>query len=472
MPDSVMVFDLEVQNHEFYGRFASPRHPDNYVVMKGWAIDGPEGDGEIQSAYYDSKDDATNWLEIPENVWALVCHNAGFEIEWMHTQQPDVLHAFLKRGGMILCTALAEYLLTGQQTTYPSLDQVAPKYGGSTKIDEVKLLWEMGHLTSEIDPVLLTEYLAGPQGDIANTRLTFQGQWDELERRGMLDMYLLRCDALVFNAMSEANGLKVDRKVAFEEKERLEGEIERLIQSFAEYQDFPPEVEFKLSSHHQKSAWIFGGPIKYRKRVPAFDKEGNPRWVKYDCVEATDENGETFPLDVTGMDDSEVEDWAKAEGLILDRLSRGKNKGNIRRTREDSDEQLLVWSEQVHQCEGLIDFDSLNTGFVQEFKRTHTTRLTLDDESPVYSTGGDALKALAIREDISPKAKEVLQNMALWASLDKDLGSFYLKEQLDDEGNVAKQSGALQYLTDDDFIHHKLNNTAVVTTRLSSSSPN
>lgn len=472
--DKVMVMDLETENHEFFGRFASPRHPDNYVVMLGWCIDSPEGLGEIQYTHYKSKDEAKEWLNIPDDVWLIVCHNASFEIEWMHTQQPEVLHAFLKRGGMFFCTSTAEYLLSGQQHTYPSLDEVAPRYGGTTKIDEVKLLWDQGYLTSEIDPELLAEYLAGEGGDIANTRKAYMGQWDALESKDMLEMFFLRMDALVFNAMSEANGLKVDREVAFADKDRLESEIQEILDSFKEYQaGFPKELDFNFSSHHHKSAWIFGGPFKYRARVPRFDKEGKPVYVKYDCVTAVDpEANDAFPVDATDLTDEEVEEWAKSEGLELARITRGKNAGKIRRTRENSDVQDEVWGELLYQWEGLVNFDDLDPGFVEEFKRSNTTSLKLADETPVYSTGGKAIEALALRQELKGKSKEIIQGLARYASLDKDLGSFYLKQRLDDDGNVARESGALQYLTDDDFIHHKLNNTSVVTTRLSSSSPN
>lgn len=473
MADKIMILDIEVENHEYFGRFASPRHPDNYVVMKGWAIDSPDELGEIQYSYYESKEQAKNWLEIPEDVWAIVCHNAGFEIEWMHTQQPKVLHEFLKRGGVVFCTSLAEYLLTGQQHTYPSLDQVAPKYGGTTKIDEVKLLWDMGKLTSEIDPELLSEYLAGPGGDINNTRLAFYGQWEKMEELGMLEGYMLRCDALLFNAISEANGLKVDREVAFANKAALEAELDELLETFKQHQqEFPEELVFNLGSHHHKSAWVFGGPIKYRARVPSFDREGRPKWVKYDCVKATTPDGEEELVDATGIEDEELEAWAEAEGLVLDRYVRGKNAGKIKRTREDSNVQAEVWGEKVYQCPGIIPLDSLDPGFVREFKKENTLKITHHDGSPIYSTNEDTIKALSIRRDIPEESKEIIQGLTRWGAINKDLGSFYLKEKVDDDGNVVKQSGALQYLTDDNFIHHKLNNTSTVTTRLSSSNPN
>jgi len=59
-----------------------------------------------------------------------------------------------------------------------------------------------------------------------------------------------------------------------------------------------------------------------------------------------------------------------------------------------------------------------------------------------------------------------------FAKLDKDMGTYYLREESDEEGNVLKQSGMLQYLDDLGFVHHMLNMTSTVTTRLSSNRPN
>src|SRR5690606_36016843 len=113
--------------------------------------------------------------------------------------------------------AIAEYLLTNQQTKYPSLDEVAPKYGGSHKIDGVKLLWEQGKLTSEIDPELLGEYLWGPEGDIENTRKVFYGQYAKLVERGQWDSALTRMEAMVFNSFAMDAGLFVNRELAFDQ---------------------------------------------------------------------------------------------------------------------------------------------------------------------------------------------------------------------------------------------------------------
>ena len=61
----------------------------------------------------------------------------------------------------------------------------------------------------------------------------------------------------------------------------------------------------------------------------------------------------------------------------------------------------------------------------------------------------------------------VLRNLMEYRDLTKDVNTYYLK--VDDKGN---ESGMLKYVEPDGIIHHRLNNCATVTGRLSGSSPN
>ena len=217
----IMFIDLETENHTYCGALASPRDPKNYVVAVGQAIDAVPFSGDITGQYFPTKAEAeaAPWLDIPDDVWLLVAHNAPFEMDWFLVKQRAAILKFLARGGRVFCTAYAEYLLTNQQETYPKLDTTAPKYGGTHKVGGVKLLWEQGHLTSQIDKALLyDEYLVGEGGDIDNTRRVFWGQLKELQKRGMWDMALCRMEGLLFNCFAMDAGLHVDRNVAFTQK--------------------------------------------------------------------------------------------------------------------------------------------------------------------------------------------------------------------------------------------------------------
>ncbi|QDH84674.1 putative DNA polymerase I [Achromobacter phage vB_AxyP_19-32_Axy23] len=470
-PDHVMIFDLETGVRSWFGDKASPRHPENFVVMHGQCIEREPFTGEITGARYTGNAD---WLHIPDNVWLIVAHNATFEESWMLVRQRPELMKFLKRGGRIFCTAYAHYLLSNQADQYPALDVIAPMYGGTHKVDEVKLLWEQGWMTEDIDPALLSRYLLDPEeGDIANTRRVFWGQVKQLQERGMWDMALERMEGQLFNAFAMDSGLKVDRKFAFEERDRLEAELTKLKAAFAAHRsNFPEEAVFKETSDFHMSAWLFGGPLKYRARVLSFEADGvTPKWEKEDAYKF----GETMVLvsalaeSPQGMDAAFVA-CTQAYGAA-DRYSAGKNKGSPR-VHKVPVRQATRWGELIYNCPGIVDLNLLPAQEREAFMEKYIGKRKLADDSPVISTGAEALEFLAKRRELPEHATDVIKSLLTFARLDKDIGTYYLREERDDDGNVVKQSGMLQYLTDQDIVHHVLNVTSTITGRLSSNRPN
>lgn len=475
-PTKIMHLDLETQNKPYFGGVASPRHPDNYVVAVGWAVDSTPYSGDVQYAYFNSKEEAADWFHIPDDVWLIVAHNAAYEIDWFLTDGREKFEAFLRRGGKIYCTQYAHYLLSNQQDTYPALGDIAPMYGGTPKVDGIKALWEAGVLTEDIDRDLLIEYLAGPSGDIDNTRKVFYGTYAKLVERGMFKMAMTRMDGLLFNAFSMHSGLKVSREVAFAQLKIQEKRLTELLEQFQKHRaNFPADAEFKESSAFHMSAWLFGGPLKYKARLP-YSYDGSPeQYVKGDFyrfgVTKTDQ-GKRMPVEVydaasdAGKADVQF-DW----GSIAVYAS-GKNKGLPKVFREDTEEVKLKWWDQVYECPGLVDLKLLPKEFRDGFMEDWTGKRKLADGSPVISTGGEPIEALSKQKCLPEAVRLVLEGLCEFAKLDKDLGTYYLREQFDEEGNVIKQAGMLQYLNDNDFVNHNLNCTSTVTTRLSSNKPN
>ena len=479
--NEIMFLDLETQNKPYYGAVASPRHPDNFVVMNGFAIESVPYAGEVQYDHYRTKEEVPNqWLNIPDDVWLLVCHNAPFEMDWFLFQQRPQIMAYLKRGGRIFCTAYAEYLLSHQLSTYPSLDETAPKYGGTHKVDGIKILWEQGVLTADIDPALLAEYLVGPGGDIENTRKTFYGQYAKLVENGMLGMALTRMEGMIYNCLAMDSGLKIDPEVA--ERQRAEGEakLAELTKGFAHYRSHIPEyVQFNPGSDFHMSAWLFGGPIKYTGRVPALNEDGSQKWEKADFVKSLD--GQLFLVTETGAvhqsyDGLTGDIWKNAEqadfDVSLERYKSGKNKGQSKVFREDTTTPKLKNAEMLFTCGPLVDLSLLPQNIYKEFVKEFSGARQLADNSPVYSTGKDCLDMLAARKEFPEHVIKILKDLQEFAKIDKDIGTYYLRQQMNDDGVVVKQSGMLQYMTAEGFVHHMLNCTSTVTTRLSSNRPN
>jgi len=461
----ILVWDIETQTHPWYGNVASSFNPDNYIVASGYRLDTVDDAGQVhvgntQYVYYNSKEEflsapVTQWLPIEPNVNVVVAHNSQFEIKWALTHGRNVLEEFLKRGGRIACTAMAEYLLSHQQELYPSLSETAVKHGGTHKVDGVKVLWEAGVLTSEIDKDLLIEYLAGPSGDIDNTAISFYDQQRQLAEAGMSSMYWERCDALLAFAYCEWFGLYVNRDVAERNLAAQEAEIADLQKELYKLlpTDLPEALEFNWGSDYHMSALVYGGPVKYRHRVP-YDP---PQYVKADFYKGCADK--LIPV-------GEEQEW---DLPYLTRYASGKNKGQLKVFREDTDEEKLKWEETSVQLPGLVNLSALPDGVREKYigKRAEFkgARTLCDGVTPVYSTSTDALKGL----------KNFVPEVALMvklASLEKDTGAFYRRVEYNADGSVKKESGLLQYVGPDGIVHHSLNATATVTTRLSASKPN
>ena len=245
MTTSIMHIDLEVQNHEYYGSKASPYCPDNYVVHSAYRIDRTDGNGTVtvdptfdirfntKQEFLDDVAGEHLWFRIPDDCWLIVAHNAAFEISWFLTYQRQHFEEFLKRGGRVFCTMHSEYIASDFQSMYPSLDETAPKYGGEHKIDGVKILWEQGVLTSQIDPILLRDYLVN--GDIKNTALCFYGQCATFAQRGQMQYVYERMDALLAWAYCEFFGLFVNMPIARKNQEEQEQRILEIKQELQQY---------------------------------------------------------------------------------------------------------------------------------------------------------------------------------------------------------------------------------------------
>ena len=470
----IMIVDLETENKPWLGHKASPHNPENYIVAPGWRVDTVNDDGsvtvgEVQWRYFDSKEqcvDSFTWFDVVDEVSIIVAHNAAFEIQWFLSYYREKFENFIRRGGRILDTALAEYLLSDQTEMYPALDEVAPRYGGTHKVDGVKILWEQGKLTSEIDKDLLIEYLAGPSGDIDNTGLVFYGQMRALVERDAWRMFLERCDAVLAYAYCEWFGLYVNTDIAWanykeqmQQIETMQAELEKLLP------ELPAGCEFNWGSRFHLSALVFGGPVKYRHKVP-YDP---PQFVKYDAVKFQD--GTYKALDTLSLDggiDYELVAAYELDHGPVDRYRSGKNRGEIKVYREDTDEQKLKWEDTHFMLPGLVQISELPEAVAVKYtdkRGEFRGAQTLADGSPVYATSEESLKAV---KQWAPKVGLLVD----LATLRKDTGTYYYSAEYDDAGNVTEEKGMLTYVGPDNIVHHSLNSTATVTGRLSSSRPN
>lgn len=475
----IMIVDLEVENFEYYGNVASPYCPDNYVVESAYRIDTVDDAGQLHmgdvfSIRFNSKaefleDNAGphRWFSIPEHCTMIVAHNSSFEVSWFLSYQRKHFEDFLKRGGRVYCTQHGQYIASDFQEMYPGLDETAPKWGGQHKVDGVKILWEQGKRTSEIDPYLLHDYLVN--GDVPNTGLCFYGQCALFAQRNQMQYVYERMEAALAWSYCQWFGLFVNMPIARKNQEEQEQRIREIKQELQQYipKDLPDTLDFNFGSDFHMSALVYGGPIKYRKKVP-YDP---PQYVKADFYKYEDAEGaHTYiPVHDTHMQELQTEGgWWR---VVTYRA--GKNKGMPKVFRLDTEEEKLKWEDDLYFCPGLVNIQELPEVIREKYAERGEFRQarTLQDGTPVYSTSTDAMEALA------RQGFEFCKLVNELSALEKDTGTYYLRTEYNEDGSVKKLSGMLQYVIPQSpdgsgIIHHRLNTCSTVTGRLSGSNPN
>lgn len=450
---SYLIFDLETQIHKVHKRTSNPFYKENYVVARGWK---KQGDTRCSMSMHGGRG-PDNKLHIPDDVTVLVGHNIKFDLLYEMVADYDNLADFYRRGGQIWCTQYAEYLLNAQDREFHmnSMDQIIESYGGRKKVDGMKELWKAGVQTSDIDPALVEDYLIGTaeeqrnSGDIGNTELIYLGQIKAAEDLGMTQMIRVRMDGLLATTEMEYNGIKVDTVRAGKD---LTGLNVRLAEATAELDqyiaDIPEEVGFKWSSGPNKSCLIYGGTIRFKKQDTYVDPKTGQLARKLEDAIWPIINGE--PHDPAGLF------GPNADGLYpgQDIFKGGKRKGEGKTKKVKVPGELKVkYQDFFHECPGYVDpaILELKPGALLDGKG-----------GPVYSTDSDTIELLA------NTGVPFLEAMGKKAALDKEIGTYYFKVD-----NKGEQKGMLTCVQPHDhIIHHALNHTSTVTSRLSASNPN
>lgn len=450
-----MVFDSETTIESRFKRKANAFLQTNWVVMRGWKF---QGESRGYASYHPLLD-RESYLHIPEDVTMLIGFNIKFDLLWEMAQGNPDLKAFYKRGGKIWDCQYVEYLIEGahKDVQMCSLDSIVEKYGGRKKIDEVKLLWEAGISTENIPENLLADYLLGTEdeqrnsGDIGNTEKIFLGQLKKVLSLNMLKMVQDRMDGLLCTTEMEFNGLKID---VVEAGRRLKVLTAALEKETLVLNEFLPELpfEFNWNSNIQVSALIFGGTVKYEVREPYKDENGE--WARYKQTDrwplfrgvALDPATCTLVPDIDG-------DYYTHNGTKQDCNKSGANKGKPKyRNVEGVGELKIKWQDRHYRFEG----------FAQPEKAWKGALLDAIG-GPIYSTSGEVVEELTARYGYP-----MLKSYDRKNELTKEIGTYYFSTN--DKGEHKGMLTCVQPW--DHMLHHKLNHTSTVTTRLSSNDPN
>lgn len=182
---------------------------------------------------------------------------------------------------------VVHFILTGQQDPYPSLNKVAEYYGLGTKLDVVsEVYWKNGVDTKDIPKDILEEYLLQ---DLKLTEQVYQKQLEQLGDNQLLKrlISLHNQDLLVLQEM-EFNGLLYNEERSNELAKELDERIQSIDRLLSDYHSCD---SINLNSVDHLSAFLYGGSIRLRRRVPCgFFKTGSragepkEKWEEYEVV--------------------------------------------------------------------------------------------------------------------------------------------------------------------------------------------
>lgn len=468
---SYATWDIETTVHVHNKRKASPFTPINWVVTHGFKKKG----GPVVEHRFGRSRPGPGWLRpVLEGARLLVGLNIKFDL--LHAlQDEDNLEAwmdYVSEGGTIWDCQLAEYLLCGmgQREQMLSLDEVAPRYGGNVKVDEVKALWQAGVMTEDIEPALLTRYLVGGNdengefqlGDVENTEKIALAQIARARECGQINSILLNMGSLLGTIEMERNGMYVDRDLGTRLAAELKAEVDKLHAALQTYLPADLPFEFNWGSRFHKSALIFGGTVYWdgheydcadgstiwRHVYLMTPEESRPK-LKYaqrdephvtlaaDALPIGFEIGDVVPLSL-----------AKEHGLMVERFSSGKREGEVKTKNIKVDDHTKP---KGRACR-----------VPYTFKRITEPKKAWESSEPgVWSVSEDVITELGVRNIPFLKALSSL------AKLVKDLGTYFIVT--DDKGETK---GMLSLVDEHGIIHHSINHTSTVTGRFSSSNPN
>lgn len=452
--DGYVVMDVETTITPFMKRKASPFTPENWVVAGAYKGQKTDVKGEY---WGDDKRGSEGWLKALLETYRpryMVGFNIKFDVMHMikYPMDFEAYREWIVAGGQLWDTQLVEYLLDGQipESQMLALDEVAPRYGGEMKIDEVKAMWEQGINTNLIPRQLLMDYLTGRiengkrhGGDILNTETIFLGQLKAAKKVGQIKSIQLNNGALVASIEMERNGLYVNRTLGEQLAKKSQERLTSLTESLLTYLPKDLPFTFNWGSPAQRSALIFGGQVKYKGRVSIMDADGEQAYSMMDAEAWVMENGTL----------SRVEDPSNPPDGVA-RFTGGMKKG-LPKTKKikvpDLDKPKSRIEDLFYRMKGF-------TKPKPEWK----------GKSGYYSTKGEIIEELAYT------GIPFLEAYAELAAIQKDLGTYYITHELDEDGEPVpgKSKGMLTLVQDDSIIHHKVNHTNTVTGRLSHSDPN
>lgn len=236
-----VVFDVETTTKNKGNPFTKSNKLVAFSVLK---------DQEQFTYYYDDIEYITKLKRLTNEGDTLIGFNIKFDLHWAR-RYGYVLPQKIK----IWDCQIAQFIITGQASRYPSLNESLEYFKLPVKLDKIAEYWKLGLNTDEIPKEELLEYVAHD--------VNITSKLEECQRKVMSPIQIRLCEIMGLDLLTlldmELAGIKLDRKKC---EQKLAECTQELVGITTSLHNAIGNVHCNLDSGHHLSAVLFGGAIE------------------------------------------------------------------------------------------------------------------------------------------------------------------------------------------------------------------
>lgn len=267
----ILTFDFETTTHNKGHPFDARNFAVSYATLETVG-----GESNSNFRYYLDPDFSSFLCDRVADATVLVGFNLKFDLHWLRNLSSKCNLSRVK----IWDCQLAEFIYSGQEARYASLNETCEKYGLPTKINLVEDHWNRGIDTRDIPVPILEEY---NRWDVQLTKMLFDVQQGLLSERQKRLVWLEGEDLKALQA-AEYAGIRFDTEKATQRLAKYKSDVEAIDNRLSEYlPDGIPKMGFNYNSGDHLSALLYGGTIvfSYATETPAVYKSGEKKGQNY-----------------------------------------------------------------------------------------------------------------------------------------------------------------------------------------------
>lgn len=236
----VLTLDLETSIYNT----GNPFDTRNFIVSAHTKVN----DDITKCNFHDAPDFKTNLRQSLERATLFVGVNCKFDLHWLRNEGLR-----LANGCRVWDCMVAEYVLSGQTSTFPGLNELAKRYDLGQKADSVAEYWAKGISTEFVPRDLVRDY---GNVDVDLTHSVYHKQLADARMTDQLHrlILLMGLDLLVLQDM-EWNGFLYDSAGSLARADTLTIEIDQIKNELNQLSDTP----INFASGDQLSCFLYGG---------------------------------------------------------------------------------------------------------------------------------------------------------------------------------------------------------------------